>query len=121
MATEVIYSPTETANLCSQCHDAINFMKPSPEIPERAKETMMALQRAGGVINWAALMLAEGGRRNLSLTVEANKFKDAEDRLSEARVKWHTFSLDSVRKQADDAFLKGAKVKDELQKRIKAE
>jgi hypothetical protein len=36
-------------------------------------------------------------------------------------VKWHTFSLDAVRKQADDAFLKGAKVKDELQKRIKAE
>jgi hypothetical protein len=121
MATEVIYSPTETANLCSQCHDAINFMKPSPEIPERAKETMMALQRAGGVINWAALMLAEGGRRNLSLAAEADEFKAAEGILSEARVKWHTFSLDAVRKQADDAFLKGAKVKDELQKRIKAE
>jgi hypothetical protein len=121
MATEVIYSPTETSDLCSQCHDAINFMKPSPEIPERAKETMMALQRADAVIKWAALMLAEGQRRNLSLTAEANEFKAAEGRLSEARVKWHTFSLDAVRKQADDAYLKGAKVKDELQKKIKAE
>ncbi len=121
MATEVIYSPTETAYLCAQCHDAINFMNPSPEIPVRAKETMMALQRADAVIKWAALMLAEGRRRNLSGAAEADEFKAAEGRLSEARVKWHTFSLDAVRKQADAAFLKGAKVKDELQKRIKAE
>jgi nitrate/TMAO reductase-like tetraheme cytochrome c subunit len=121
MATKVIYSPTETAELCAQCHDSINFIKPSPEIPERAKETMTALQRADAVINWSELLLAEGRRRNLRLDAETNELKVAEERLSEARVKWHTFSLEPVRKQADDAFLKGAKVKDGLRKKLSVE
>ena len=41
--------------------------------------------------------------------------------LREARVKWHTFDLNTVRKQADGAFLKGAKVKDGMLKRLGAE
>ena len=36
MAKEVIYSPVETAKFCSRCHDSINSLKPSPEIPARA-------------------------------------------------------------------------------------
>jgi hypothetical protein len=57
---------------------------------------------------------------NLSLDEEANEFKTAEDTLREARVKWHTFDLDTVRKQADEAFLKGTKVRDKLRKRLGA-
>jgi hypothetical protein len=41
--------------------------------------------------------------------------------LREARVKWHTFDLDTVRKQADGAFIKGTKVKDGMLKRLGAE
>jgi hypothetical protein len=121
MAKQVIYSPTETAKLCSKCHDSINFLKPSPEIPVRAKETMMALQRADAVIRWARLLLAEGQRLNLSVSGELNEFKTAKDNLSEAKVNWHTFNLDAVRKRADEAFLKGVKVKDRLRKRITSE
>jgi hypothetical protein len=121
MATRVIYSPVDTANLCSRCHDSINSLKPTPEIPERAKEAMMALQRADYVIRWARLLLDNGRRWNLSLNEETNEFKTAEDMLREARVKWHTFDLDTVRKQADEAFIKGTKVKDGLRKRLGAE
>ena len=121
MATKVIYSPAETAALCAKCHDSINFIEPRPEIPARAKETMMALQRAGYVINWARLLLDNGRRMNLSLNEEADEFKTAEDRLREARVMWHTFDLDAVRKQADEAFLNGAKVRDGLRKKLGAQ
>jgi hypothetical protein len=118
MATRVIYSAVDTANLCSRCHNSINFLNPSPEIPARAKETMMSLHRAGYVINWARLLLNNARMWNLSLSEETNEFKAAEDTLREARVKWHTFDLDAVRKQADEAFLKGTKVKDVLRKRL---
>jgi hypothetical protein len=121
MATRVIHSPAETAKLCSRCHDSINSLKPSPEIPRRANETIMALERAGYMINWAKLLLDNGRRLNLSLNEETNELKTAEDGLREARVKWHTFDLDTVRKQADVAFLKSTKVKDGLLKRLGAE
>ena len=45
----------------------------------------------------------------------------AEDTLREAGVKWHTFDLDAVRKQADGAFIKCTKVKDGMLKRLGAE
>jgi hypothetical protein len=121
MATRVIYSPVDAAKLCSRCHDSINSLKPSSEIPARAKETMMALQRADYVIRWARLLLDNGRRWNLSLNEETNELKTAEDGLREARVKWHTFDLNTVRKKADGAFLKGSKVKDGMLKRLGAD
>jgi hypothetical protein len=121
MAKQAPYSPVETAKLCSRCHDSINSLKPSPEIPARAKETMMALQRADYVIRWARLLLDNGRRMNLSLNEETNEFKTTEDTLRDARVKWHTFDLDAVRKQADGAFTRGTKVRDGLRKRLGAE
>src|SRR5215510_9519015 len=117
MATRVIYSPGDTANLCSRCHNSINSLKPSPKIPARAKEAMMALQRADYVIRWASLLLDNGRKWNLSLNEETNEFQAAEDMLREARVKWHTFDHNTVRKQADGAFLEGTKVKDGMLKR----
>jgi hypothetical protein len=109
MAKQVIYSPGETAKLCSRCHDSINSLRPGPEIPARAKATIMALQRADYVIRWARLLLDNGRRMNLSLNEETNEFKTAEDTLREARVKWRTFDLEKARKQADEAFIKGSK------------
>jgi nitrate/TMAO reductase-like tetraheme cytochrome c subunit len=121
MATEVVYSPAETANLCAQCHDAINFIRPRPEIPARAKETMMSLQRADAVINWALLLLAEGRKRNQPLDAQGNELRLAEETLGEAKVKWHEFNLETVRKQADESYFKGAKVKDGLRKKLGVE
>jgi hypothetical protein len=82
---------------------------------------MMDLQRAGYVINWARPLLDNGRRWNLSLNEETNEFQAAEDLLREARVKWHTFDLNTVRKQADGAFLKSTKAKDGLLKKLGAE
>jgi hypothetical protein len=82
---------------------------------------MMALLRADYVIRRARLPLDNGRRMNLSLNEETNEFKTAEDGLREARVKWRTFDLDTVRKQAGGAFIKGTKVKDVLRKRLGAE
>jgi hypothetical protein len=118
MATEVVYSPTETANLCAQCHDAINFIRPSPEIPARAKETMMALQRADAVINWAQLLLAGGQRQNQTLNSEENELRLVEEALGKAKVNWHAFDLETARRRADDVYFKGAKVKDALRKKL---
>jgi hypothetical protein len=121
MATKVVYSPAETAALCAQCHDSINFIQPRPEIPVRAKETMISLQRAGLVIDWARLLLAEGQKRNWPLSTEENELRLANETLGNARLKWHEFHLESVRKQADEAYLKGAKVTEALRKRLRAE
>jgi hypothetical protein len=65
--------------------------------------------------------LAEGRRRNWPLGAEENDLKVAEETLGEARVKWHAFNLEGVRKQADDAYFRGVKVKEALRKRLGAE
>ena len=46
---------------------------------------------------------------------------EAEDTFRDARVKWRTFDLDTVRKQADRAFLMGTKIKDGMRKRLGAD
>ena len=118
MATKVIYSPSETAELCSQCHNAINFLPPRPEIPVQAAEVMSAFQRANGVINWAKLLLAEGARMGLSLKSEQEELKLAETALTEAKTGWHAFELANTRKKADEAFIAASKVKEALRKKI---
>jgi hypothetical protein len=121
MATVVIYSPKEVANLCSNCHNTLDLQPPNPEIPRRASETMVGLQRANGVVNWAALLLGEGQRRGLHLTGEQNEFRVAQQLLSEAKAKWHTFNIEETQKSADGAFQKGSKVKEDLRKKLFAE
>jgi hypothetical protein len=38
--------------------------------------------------------------------------------LAEAKISWHAFNLDSVRRKADDAFEMGTKVKDSLRAKL---
>ncbi len=78
----------------------------------------MAIQRADAVVSWAQLLLAEAGRRNQSPGAEAGELRAAEERLAQAKVRFHTFNLDNVRQQADEAFVKGARVKDALRKKV---
>jgi cytochrome c7-like protein/cytochrome c554/c'-like protein len=118
MATRVIYDSSETADLCARCHDAKNFIQPRPEIPIRAGETVMAMQRATRVIDWAQLLITHGQTMGWDLNVEQNDLKLPEEMLREAKVKWHSFNLEDIRKQADEAFLKGTKIKDGLRKKL---
>jgi nitrate/TMAO reductase-like tetraheme cytochrome c subunit len=118
MATRVIYDPAETAALCARCHNTINFMRPRPEIPIRAGETVMAMQRADRVISWAQLLINHGQSMGLNLNDEQSELKLSEEMLREAKVKWHSFNLEGIRKQADEAFLKSTKVKDRLRRKL---
>ncbi len=118
MATKVVYSPKETADLCANCHNATEFLPPRPEIARQAEETMMSLQRANRAIDWATLLLAEGQRRGLSLKNERDELGQAQRWLSEAKIDWHAFNPENTRKNADNAFQKGTRVKDDLRKKI---
>jgi hypothetical protein len=118
MATQVVYAPKETADMCARCHDSINYLTPRPEIPRRAYETMQAFQRANSMINWALLLQAEGQRRGLDLKTEHAELLAAKKALADAQISWHEFKLDEVRKQADAAFFKGMKVRDGLRRKL---
>ncbi len=119
MATKVVYSPEETSSLCANCHNTINgLLPPRPEIPEEAKIAMMAIQRADMTEDWTHLLLAEAQRRGLTLEPEKADFHAAQVILGEAKVDWHQFQLATVRRQADEAFLKIVKVRDRIQKRL---
>ncbi|MFN0084037.1 MAG: cytochrome c3 family protein [Blastocatellia bacterium] len=121
MATQVVYEAAATSELCARCHDSINFMQPRPDIPARARETMMALQRADWVLTWSNLLLADGMKRGLRLEAEQSEINQTREIFGDAKVKWHGFDLTATRKRADEAYLRGAKVKEALRKRLLSE
>lgn len=121
MATQVVYEASATADLCARCHDSINFMQPRPDIPVRARETMLALQRADWVLTWSHLLIADGQKRGIKLDAETNEVKQTQEILRDAQVKWHGFDLAGVRKRADEAYIKGSKVKEGLRKKLISE
>lgn len=118
MATQVVYSPKETADMCARCHDSLNYLKPRPEIPRRANDTMLAFQRANSMLNWAFLLLAEAQKRGFDLKAEQADLQAAKTALQEAQINWHAFNLEAVRKQADAAFFSGMKVRDGLRRKL---
>jgi nitrate/TMAO reductase-like tetraheme cytochrome c subunit len=118
MATQVLYSAKETAEMCARCHEAINYLAPRPDIPLRANDTMQAFQRANSMLNWAMLLLADAQRRGMDLRTEQAELLVAKKALADAQISWHEFKLEDVRKQADAAFFKGMKVRDELRRKL---
>ncbi|MCI0660178.1 MAG: hypothetical protein L0220_03810 [Acidobacteria bacterium] len=120
MATQVIYDPAETGNLCANCHNPVYFTQPRQDIPIQARETVMAMQRADRVIELAQLFITHGQMMRFNLTSEQNEIKLSEEILRQTKVKWHSFNLEGIRKQADEAFLKGTKIKDEVRKKLRA-
>jgi hypothetical protein len=96
-------------------------MKPRQDIPVQARETVMAMQRAERVIELAQLFITHGRMLGRDLTAEANELKLPEEILRQTKVKWHSFNLDGIRKQSDEAFLKGTKIKDGLRKKLTSE
>jgi Cytochrome c7 and related cytochrome c/Cytochrome c554 and c-prime len=119
MATTVLYTPEETAALCAHCHNTINGILPRrPDIPEKANEVMQAIRRANVVVLWADRLLEQGQNKKVDLSAEQQEMKIVRALLAEAKISWHAFNLDVVRKKADEAFEMGTKVKDALRQKL---
>ena len=119
MASEVIYTGEQTATLCSTCHNSTNPLLPKrPEIPVRAGETVEAIRRANTVIAWADRLLEEAERRKLDIADAQKEMKIVKAMQAEAKISWHAFNLDVVRKKADTAFEAGTALKDSLRSKL---
>jgi hypothetical protein len=118
MGNRLILSAEETANLCAGCHNAVNSMSPRPGLPQRANDTMLAIQRAHNAVNWANTLLTHSQRLGLAFNTEREELKRAQETLRDAQVNWHSFNLEGVQKQADDSFHAATKVRDDLRKKL---
>lgn len=119
MASKVLYSPDEVSSHCANCHNTVNgLLMPRPDIPETAKDNVMAFQRVDFVTEWSGLLLAEAQRRGLNVSEEKRNLDESEALLTSAKMQWHTFYMGNVRKQADDAFLKAVKARDSLRRKL---
>jgi ssDNA-binding Zn-finger/Zn-ribbon topoisomerase 1 len=120
MASQVLYTPEETASLCATCHDSPNkLMTPQPEVPQKANDVMQSIRRANLVVVWADRLFDEADNRKVDVSEERKEQKIVKAVLAEAKISWHAFNLDSVRRKADDAFEMGTKVKDSLRAKLK--
>lgn len=119
MASNVIYTAEQTSELCSSCHLSPNTLLPRrPEIPEKAAETMQAIQRANMVTGWADRLLEEAERRKMDVEDAKKEIKIVRAMLSEAKISWHAFNLDVVRRKSDAAYEAGVKLKDDLRGKL---
>lgn len=119
MASEVIYTPEQTAKLCASCHDSSNALMPKrPEIPGKAEEAMQAIGRANMVTLWAERLVDEAKNRKLEVADFEREMKVTRSMLAEAKIAWHAFNLEAVRKKADAAFETGTKLKDALRTKL---
>ena len=119
MASEGLYTPHESSPMCSTCHNSPNkLMTPRPEVPQKANEVMQSIRRANTVVVWADRLLEEADKRELDVGEEKKEQKIVKAVLAEAKISWHAFNLDSVRRKADDAFEMGTRVKDSLRAKL---
>ncbi len=119
MASQVLYTPEETAQMCSTCHNSPNKLMPlRPEIPQQANEVMQAIRRANTVVMWADRLIQQAEAKKLDISEAKKEQLIARAVMAEARTSWHAFNLDVVRKKADDAFEMSNKVKDSLRARL---
>lgn len=119
MASIVASSPPEAANLCAECHTVDRAVQPRrPDIPASAQTAMEAIDRAHGIVVWAAGLMDAARERKVNVTVEETELAAAKTMLADAKTKWHTFTLVGVRETADAAFAKGVVVKDKLRVKL---
>lgn len=119
MASKVLHSPEEVASNCSNCHNTVNgLLVPRPDIPETARDNVMAFQRSNFIIEWTQLLLTEAERRGLDVTAEKKSLEEASTLSRDAKVQWHTFYLGNVRQLADASFNKAVKARDSLRRKL---
>ena len=76
------------------------------------------INRANGMLVWADRLLEVGQQKKLNLSEETEQLKTAKATLSEARTSWHALNFSAITKKADESFEVGAKVKDQLMKKL---
>ena len=119
MASDVIYTPEQTSKLCATCHDSSNTLMPKrPEIPSQAGEVMQSIRRANMVVMWADRLVDDAHNKKMEVAEEEKEMKVVRAMRAEAKISWHAFNLEVVRKKADAAFEEGTKVKDALRKKL---
>jgi len=119
MASEVIYTPEQTAAMCASCHNSTASSLPrQPEIGEQAAATMQAIRRASMVTAWADRLLEEAQKRQLATRANADELEAARRSLTEAKAGFHTFATDPVRRHADAAYEQGTRLKDALRQKL---
>jgi hypothetical protein len=67
------------------------------------------------------MLLTEGARLGIPLPDEQKGNTFARQLLGEAKAEWHAFNLEATQKKADDAYQKGAKVRNEVRKKLRAD
>jgi predicted CXXCH cytochrome family protein len=119
MASEVIYTPDQTAKLCAGCHDSTNALMPKrPEIPGQAETTMQALRRANMVTLWVERLVEEAKKKKVDIGEAEKEAKIVRAMLAESKIAWHSFNLTVVQKKADAAFEAGTQLKDNLRAKL---
>lgn len=119
MGSQVLYTPEETAAMCSTCHNSPNKLMPHrPEIPQKANEVMQAIRRANTTVMWADRLIEQAEAKKFDVTEEKKEQKIARAVMAEAKIGWHAFNLDIVHKKADEAFEMSNKVKDSLRAKL---
>lgn len=119
MGSQVLYTPEETAAMCSTCHNSPNKLMPlRPEIPQKANEVMQAIRRANTTVLWADRLIEQAEAKKLDISEEKKEQKIARAVMAEAKIGWHAFNLDIVHKKADEAFEMSNKVKDSLRAKL---
>ena len=119
MASEVIYTPEQTAAMCASCHNSTASSLPKqPEIGEQAAATMQAIRRASMVTAWADRLLEEAQKRQLATRADADILETARRSLTEAKAGFHTFAPEPVRRHANAAYEQGTRLKDALRQKL---
>ena len=120
MASSVATFPTDAATYCTLCHNSINGILPQrPDIPASAKKVMESIGRATYAVKLAQDLLKEAQDRRLDVAEQIEDMRLLQQLLQEAKVGWHSFTLEGTRVKAEKAFEEGLRIRDQLMKKLK--
>lgn len=119
MASEVIYTPEQTAQLCASCHDsAASGLPRQPQLGVQASETMQAIRRASMMVAWADRLVEELDKRKVEGAADHAELKRVQGLLGEAKAGFHTFTTTTARQKADAAYEQGTRLKDGVRRKL---
>jgi hypothetical protein len=79
---------------------------------------MESIGRATFAVKFAQDLLKEAQDRKLDVARQIEDSRLSEQLLHEAKVAWHTFTMEDARVKADKAFDESLKIRDELMRKL---